>query len=192
MEFVRKILKRLDKIRKIYILVGQYSFRALWNTPKTFHSSSYYKRALFLKMTLDKKDNLIIGVLKGNSRMPIRDIAKKTGIRPSTVHERIKKLIKEKVIEKFTLKLNNKAVEENFIVFMMVKGGTTQYINNKMIHNGQVKEIFGITGEYDLLLKLKFKDVEEFNEFLIKFRKEQKGVRNTYTMVTTADIKEEV
>ena len=143
-------------------------------------------------MTLDKKDNLIIEALKENSRMPIRDIAKKTGIRPSTVHERIKKLIKKGVIEKFTLKLNNKAVGENFIVFMLIKGGTTEYINTKIINNEKVRDIFGITGEYDLLLKLKFKDVEEFNKFLIKFRKEQKGVRQTYTMVTTADIKEEV
>ncbi len=143
-------------------------------------------------MALDKKDNLIIQVLKQNSRIPIRDIAKKTGIRPSTVHERIKKLVKGNVIEKFTLKLNNKAVGENFIVFMMVKGGTTQYINDKMINNEKVKEIFGITGEYDLLLKLKFRDVEEFNDFLIKFRRGQKGVRQTFTMVTTADIKEEI
>ena len=52
--------------------------------------------------------------------------------------------------------------------------------------------IFGVTGEYDLLLKLKFKDVEEFNDFLIKFRKEQKGVRQTFTMVSTANIKEEL
>ena len=90
-------------------------------------------------MALDKKDNLIIQVLKQNSRIPIRDIAIKTGIRPSTVHERIKKLVKGNVIEKFTLKLNNKAVGENFIVFMMVKGGTTQYINDKMISNEKVK-----------------------------------------------------
>ena len=143
-------------------------------------------------MTLDKKDNLIIEALKENSRMPIRDIAKKTGIRPSTVHERIKKLVKRKVIEKFTLKLNNKSVGENFIIFMLIKGGTTEYIHEKIKNKGCIKEIFGVTGEYDLLLKLKFKDVEEFNDFLIKFRKEQKGVRQTFTMVTTANIKEVV
>ena len=142
-------------------------------------------------MTLDKKDHSIINILKQNSRLAIRDIAKKTTIRPSTVHERIKKLVKEGVIQKFTLKLNNKLVEENFIVFMLIKGGTTEYINERIINNEHVKEIFGITGEYDLLLKLKFKDVEEFNNFLIKFRKEHKGIRQTYTMVTTADIKEE-
>ena len=75
---------------------------------------------------------------------------------------------------------------------MMVKGGTTQYINDKMINNEKVKEIFGITGEYDLLLKLKFRDVEEFNDFLIKFRSGQKGVRQTFTRVKTEDIKGEI
>ncbi len=143
-------------------------------------------------MELDKKDNLIIDVLKENSRLSVRKIAKKTGVRPSTVHERIKKLMKEGVIEKFTLKLNNKAVGESFIVFMLVKGGTKDYIDNRIINDKHIKEIFGVTGEYDLLLKLKFKDVEEFNDFLIKFRKEQKGVRQTFTMVSTANIKEEL
>ncbi|MCK4859309.1 MAG: Lrp/AsnC family transcriptional regulator [Candidatus Omnitrophica bacterium] len=143
-------------------------------------------------MTLDKKDYSIINILKQNSRSAVRDIAKKSGVRPSTVHERIKKLVKDGVIERFTLKLDNKAMGENFIVFMLIKGGTTQYINDKMTSNKCVKEVFGVTGEYDLMLKLKFRDVEEFNKFLIKFRKEQKGVRQTYTMVTTADIKEEI
>jgi DNA-binding Lrp family transcriptional regulator len=142
-------------------------------------------------MKVDEKDFKIIEVLKQNSRLPIRDIAKKTGIRPSTVHERLKKLVKGGVIEKFTLKLNNQAVGENFIVFMLIKGETTHYLNGRVISNQHIKEIFGITGEYDMLLKLKFKGVEEFNDFLMKFRKEQKGLRQTFTMVATANVKEE-
>ena len=62
---------------------------------------------------------------------------------------------------------------------------------DKLIHDKHVKEFFGITGEYDLLLKLKFKDVDEFNDFVIKFRKEQ-AIQTTLTMVVTADIKEEI
>lgn len=143
-------------------------------------------------MKLDKKDQLIIGVLRSDSRMPIRDIAKKTGIRPSTVHERIKKLKREKVIESFTIKLDDRKVEENFIIFMLIKGGTREYLNENIINNRHVKDVFGITGEYDLLLKLKFKDVEDFNKFLIKFRREQKSVKYTLTMVSTVKIKEEV
>jgi DNA-binding Lrp family transcriptional regulator len=142
-------------------------------------------------MPLDKKDKDIISILKEDSRTPIRDIAKKTGIRPSTVHDRLLKLKKENIIEKFTLKLNNKAVEENFIVLMLVKTKPSKLFNEEILRNKHVKEVFGVTGEYDVLLKLKFKDVEEFNNFILKFRQE-KQIVTTMTMVATADIKEEI
>jgi DNA-binding Lrp family transcriptional regulator len=140
---------------------------------------------------LDDKDFKIINVLKEDSRIAIRDIAKKTGLRPSTVHQRIVRLKKDKTIEKFTLKLDPKSVGEAFIVFMLVKTKPSIYLDNKLLQNSHVKEVFGITGEYDLLIKMKFKDVIEFNDFIIKFRKEQ-NVETTHTMVATASIKEEI
>ena len=141
-------------------------------------------------MEIDANDQKIIDILKQNSREPVREISKKTRIRPSTVHQRIQKLIENKVIEKFTIKLNNKAIGENFIVFMFVKGSTTDYIDNKLLNNRHVKEVFGITGEYDMLLKLKFENIEQFNDFVLKFRKENKDIQSTLTMVTTANLKE--
>ena len=143
-------------------------------------------------MEPDNKDLKIIEILKNNAREPIKDIAKKTGIRPSTVHQRIQRLIKNSVIERFTIRLNDKSIGENFIAFMLIKGTTSDYINNKFLNTKNVKEVFGVTGEYDILVKLKFRDVEEFNGFLINFRKEMKGVSSTMTMVATANIKEEV
>ena len=143
-------------------------------------------------MDIDDKDRKIIEVLKQNSRKPVREIAKITKIRPSTVHQRIQKLIDNKVIEKFTIKLNNKAVAENFIVFMLVKGTATEYIDNKVLNNKHVKEVFGITGEYDLIVKLKFYDIEEFNDFVLNFRKEKKEIQSTITMIVTTNLKEEI
>ena len=143
-------------------------------------------------MDIDDKDRKIIEVLNQNSREPIREIAKITKIRPSTVHKRIQKLIENKVIERFTIKLNNKAVGENFIVFMLVKGTATEYIDNKVLNNKHVKEVFGITGEYDLIVKLKFKDIEEFNDFVLNFRKEKKEIQSTITMIVTTNLKEEI
>lgn len=143
-------------------------------------------------MDIDDKDRKIIEVLKQNSRKPIREIAKITKIRPSTVHQRIQKLIDNRVIEKFTIKLNNKAVGENFIVFMLVKGTTTEYIDNKVLNNKHVKEVFGITGEYDLIVKLKFKDIDEFHDFVLNFRKEKKEIQSTITMIVTTNLKEEI
>ena len=143
-------------------------------------------------MDLDNKDKKIIEVLKQDSRQSIKEAAKHTRIRPSTVHQRIQKLLENKIIEKFTIKLNNKAVGENFIVFMLVKGGTTEYIDNKILNDRHVKEVFGITGEYDLLIKLKFESVEEFHEFILNFRKDKKEIQSTLTMVATTNLKEEI
>ena len=141
---------------------------------------------------MDSKDAKIIGILKQDSRTPIREIAKQTKIRPSTVHQRIQKLIKNKVIEKFTIKLNNNEVGENFIVFILVKGGTSEYIDNQILNNEHVKEVFGITGEYDMLIKLKFGNIEEFHKFILDFRRRKKEIQSTLTMIVTANLKEEI
>ena len=143
-------------------------------------------------MELDNKDVKILEALKEDSRKPVREISKTTKIRPSTVHQRIQKLVENNIIERFTIKLNNKSIGENFIVFMLVKGGTNEYIDNKILTNAHVKEVFGITGEYDLLIKLKFENIEKFNDFILKFRKENKQIQSTLTMVTTANLKEEI
>jgi Lrp/AsnC family transcriptional regulator, regulator for asnA, asnC and gidA len=140
-------------------------------------------------MNLDGKDLAIVEILRDNSRASIRDIARKTKIRPSTVHLRIQRMIKEGIIEKFTLKLNPKAIGENFVVFVLVT--TSQDLSEEFLGNSHIKGVFGVTGEYDLLLELKFKDVEEFNDFLISFRKE-KNIKKTLTMVVTTKVKDAV
>ena len=137
---------------------------------------------------LDSKDLKIINALKQNSRESIRDIAKKTKLRPSTVHVRIRKLVDEGVIENFTLKLNNEAMGESFIVFILLN---TDDLDARVIKDKHVKEVFGITGEYDLLIKAKFSDVSEFNDFVLNLRKHH-NIKETLSMVATANIKEEV
>ena len=140
-------------------------------------------------MKLDATDHNIINVLRENSRLPIREIAKKTKTRPSTVHLRIKKLRENNIIEKFTLKLNDEAIGQNFIVFMFVN--TAKDLPASFFNTPSLNEAFGITGEYDLLLKYKFKDISDFNSYVINLRK-NKDIIKTLTTVVTIKIKEEV
>jgi DNA-binding Lrp family transcriptional regulator len=54
-----------------------------------------------------------------------------------------------------------------------------------------VKEVHGITGEYDIIMKCKFADLKDFHKFLIEFRdKYGKNISKTITMVETAKLKE--
>ena len=139
--------------------------------------------------TPDAIDMHILSELKVDSRKPIKEIAKSTKLRPSTVHSRIQRLIKNKVIEKFTVQLNNQAIGENFIVFMLVD--TSKDLDALFFRNSHIKEVFGVTGEYDLLIKLKFANVEQFNAFLLSLRK-YPYIKETLTMVATINIKEEL
>jgi DNA-binding Lrp family transcriptional regulator len=140
---------------------------------------------------LDKKDIAIISMLSENARASIRDISKRTGIRPSTVHQRIKNLVEDGTIERFTVKLNDDKVGEGFCVFMLISGSTERYLGDEIMKSPHIKGIYGITGEYDLLIKMKFKDMNAFNEFLIAFReKYSKHITKTLTMVQTVSLKD--
>lgn len=140
-------------------------------------------------MKLDDTDHRIIAALRENARESIRDIAKKLKLRPSTVHVRIQKLVRDGIVERFTVKLNNKAIGENFIVFVFI--ATEKMIENTAFRHKNIKEVFGITGEYDLVMKCKFADIEEFNDFLLEFRRKH-GLRKTLTMIGTVNVKEEI
>ncbi len=140
-------------------------------------------------MKLDDKDTLILSKLKQDASKTIRTIAKELNLRPSTVHQRISKLKEEGVIEKFTIKTNNKAFSENFIVLMLVSSEGA-IIPEAAFKDSHIKDVFGVTGEYDLMIKMKFKDVEDFNDFILSFRKKY-NLKKTVTMVATVNLKEE-
>jgi DNA-binding Lrp family transcriptional regulator len=135
---------------------------------------------------IKKADKDILNELGKNARETIRNIAKKTKLRPSTVHSRMKKLEEEGVIKKYTLELDYKKLGKNLVVFILVN--TNSNIPDTFFRSDEIDEVFGITGEYDLILKCRFSGVEEFNEFVIKLRNMQQ-VNKTLTMVGTIAIK---
>ena len=142
-------------------------------------------------LKLDDKDFAIIEQLGNDARISIRKLGKLTGIRPSTVHQRIKRLVTNKVIQRFTVKLDHEKLGNNLTVFMLAVGSLDRYLDDKILKSKHVLELHGITGEYDLLLKLRFKDMKQFNKFVIEFReKYSRSISKTITMVQTAGLKE--
>ena len=140
---------------------------------------------------LDEKDKVILEHLTTNARLSVRNIAKSTGIKPSTVHQRLTRMVKNGVIKNFTVKLDWEKLGENMTVFMLVSGSLDKYIDKNFLNNKNILEIHGITGEYDLLLKLRFRDMKAFNRFVIDFReKYSSSISKTITMVQTVGLKE--
>ena len=139
---------------------------------------------------LDIKDRKILELLEKNGRLPIQELSSKLNIPPSTIHNRIKRMEKTKVIEGYSVKLNETIMERDFTVYMLVNGSTGNYLENEFLQRKEVIEISGITGEYDLIIKMQFQDISNYNDFLTQFRnKYSSDIKQTVTMVRTEKIK---
>ena len=141
---------------------------------------------------MDEVDRAILAALQHDARRPIRAIATATGLRPSTVHQRLARLVHRKVIRRFTIEVDEEAIGASLVVFILISGDLGRYLDDDFLRQAPVLEIFGITGEFDLLMKLRFSGMAQFNKFLIDFRERYSGsVHKTVTMVATAQLKEE-
>ena len=69
---------------------------------------------------LDDKDRSILEILQENGDYTTRQIAKKTLLPITTVHNRIQKLKNEKIIRKFTIDINQEAIQKGFLVYVLI------------------------------------------------------------------------
>ncbi|MCD6576042.1 MAG: Lrp/AsnC ligand binding domain-containing protein [Nanoarchaeota archaeon] len=54
----------------------------------------------------------------------------------------------------------------------------------KFLKSDKVKDITEVYGKYDLIIKVKLKDINELNKFILNLRK-IKGVEKTTTLIST-------
>ena len=139
---------------------------------------------------LDKKDKKVLELLEENGRLSIQELSSRLNIPPSTIHNRIKRMEGQRIIEGYSVKLNEKIMERDFTIYMLVNGSTGNYLEREFLKKKEVIEVSGITGEYDLIIKMQFSNISNYNDFLTEFRtKYSSNIKQTVTMVRTEKIK---
>ncbi len=146
---------------------------------------------------VDNKDILILDTLKENAKASIAKVAKKTGLPPTTVHNRVKKLEKEKIIKKYTIEVDNKRIGKEIAAFVAM---TADYSLLKRENKSQfqlakeigklpdIEEISLVTGGTDIIAKIRVKDIEELNKYITKELRNIDGVEKTQTMVILKEV----
>ncbi|MDE1823494.1 MAG: Lrp/AsnC family transcriptional regulator, partial [Candidatus Micrarchaeota archaeon] len=118
------------------------------------------------------------------------DLAKKTGSPLSTVHVRMKKLEKERVIEHYKGEIDWKKagypitayIFVNIDVDLLKKIHKTQDdLLDELLEHMYIREGSLITGEADILLKVIAKSSEHLKEILLGFIDSKHGVVKTKT-----------
>ncbi|MFH1683129.1 MAG: Lrp/AsnC family transcriptional regulator [Candidatus Woesearchaeota archaeon] len=145
-----------------------------------------------MQYPLDEKDKKIIEVLREHSDYTTRQIAKKTLLPKTTIHNRIRKLRKEKVIKKFTVELDQSKVDKGFVAYILISADLpvlkqkkkTQYDLAKEIKKFEfVERVDIVSGGTDLVAIIRVKDVEEFDKILLGKLQLIEGINNTRSLI---------
>ena len=112
---------------------------------------------------LDDINLMIINILREDSSMPFIEIAKKIGISDGTVHFRVRKLIESGIISKFTISVDNNLVGYRILSFLgiNVEPGFADEATDQLSGLEEVLEIHEMHGKFDLLLKIRARDLNE-------------------------------
>jgi DNA-binding Lrp family transcriptional regulator len=121
-------------------------------------------------------------------------LAHMVGLPPSTVHERLKLLQKEGYLGGYSVDLNPKKLEKDFVVFMMGQMQLTKLreqknyaeeVGNLVAKLPFVEEVYFIAGEWDIMCKMRCKDKEDYYDKMKKvvqhFDVRSRGIITTHT-----------
>jgi len=140
---------------------------------------------------MDSVDMKLLGLLQEDSRMSYTDLAKSAGISETAIRRRIKKLIDEKVIEKFTVKLNPDKIGKPITAFVGVDvgGEIGPVAGSELLNRKEISELYTITGDFDIIMKVSCDSVKEL-ERTIEFTRGMDFTHKTKTYVVLNRLKE--
>jgi Lrp/AsnC family transcriptional regulator for asnA, asnC and gidA len=122
-------------------------------------------------MKLDRVDRFILAALQEDGRMPLSEIARRVGIAPATAHERLAKLRRAGVVEGFQVRLKAHALGYTVTALVHLRTELADQVERTVEDLraiDEVEEVHVVTGEYDLVVKLRAKDTAHLQEVLVQ------------------------
>ena len=145
-------------------------------------------------MTLDTIDKKLLALLQQDSKQTNKELSNKLNLSVTAVYERIKKLEKKGVINKYVALVKKETIEKAFVAFCHIKllQHTQEYVvkfEKEVTSLTEVLECYHISGDYDYLLKVLVKDMEAFREFMVKKLTTISHIGSTHSMFMINEVK---
>jgi Lrp/AsnC family transcriptional regulator, leucine-responsive regulatory protein len=121
-------------------------------------------------LTLDKIDKAILGLLQTNAHITIKEIAAAVNISLTPVHERIKKMENEGIIDRYVTVLNKKKLGQSLIVYCNVSL-SKQSPDDFSLFDAAINELpevvesSVVSGAFDYILKIVVPDMDAYYIF---------------------------
>jgi len=150
-------------------------------------------------MILDEKDLQILSELQENCKITVKKLAKKIHTPITTVYTKIKRLEKLGFIKAYRAVLNHKKLGLKTLAFVFIsfsyetreQGKLSQReVARKIATLPEVQEAHIITGDWDIVLKVRVTDIDELGKFIVDKLRKIEGVEKTLTCVVLDTVKE--
>jgi len=142
---------------------------------------------------IDEIDTRILTILHKNARTPNSEIARKIGMAPSAILERIRKLEEKGVIRGYTVSLDPAALDLATLAYILVRtrdGCWQGDTGEKLAAFPEVEEVHHIAGEDCFLIKVRAKDTNALGALLRDRFTEIDSIGATRTTIVLETVKE--
>lgn len=121
---------------------------------------------------LDNTDIRILDLLQHDARITTKEMADKLGLTITPVSVRIRKLEEAGYIKRYVALLDKEKIEKNLIAYVSIQlkehsQDPLRSFEKAGVKLSEVMELYRLTGQFDFLLKVAVRDMQEYNSFLM-------------------------
>lgn len=122
--------------------------------------------------TLDSIDLQILRTLQKNAKLTTKELADIVNLTPTPVFERQKRLERQGYIKRYIALLDPDKLDLSLQVYCKVKLKQINHeiadaFTRKIQHIAEVTECYNTSGAYDYLLKVRVRDMKQYQEFIL-------------------------
>lgn len=143
---------------------------------------------------MDSIDKKLLRLVQTDSKKTTKELSLKLNLSVTAVYERIKKLEREGIIDKYVVLVNRSKVEKGFVVFCHLKliQHTREFLTkfeSEVVKLSEVLECHHVSGDYDYILKIAVKDMEAYREFLVTKLTTLDHIGSTHSTFMISEVK---
>jgi DNA-binding Lrp family transcriptional regulator len=131
---------------------------------------------------MDDLDRQLVGLLRGNARLPAATLARTLRVARGTVQNRIARLEQDGVIAGYTVRLAAPDDDRRITALMLiaVEGNNVEKVLRSLRGDASVATLHTTNGRWDIIAELRADTLEEFDRVLSRIRRIE-GVANSET-----------
>ena len=120
---------------------------------------------------LDATDSALLTALRENARTRLEDLGKLTGLAPSSIHDRLRRLERDRVLTRWTVQIDAGALGLDVLAFIGVRASKPcSELKSALMAFPEIEEAHSVAGDLSLLLKVRVPNTATLLSFTERLR----------------------